>query len=116
MNNPFKPYLHKISNYQILISIPLKFVKDIKKGKFWYCKRCHKQVSSKNEEHCDKSIIHELEILNIEKLGLHEINEGESRAIFNFENRTQMINFIEMHYGNIQCNEPLSVISIKSNP
>lgn len=117
MNNPFKPYLHKITIYALNICIPAKFVKEIKNHqKFWYCKRCHNQVNSRNTEHCNDSLMRELEIFSIEKLGLHEINEMESRAISDFQNRMQLINFIEMHYGNIQCNEPLSVISIKSNP
>ena len=114
MSNPLKPYLGGITD-KIQICIPAKFVNDIKNGKFWYCKRCYEQVSSRNENHCNDRL-NELEIFEIEKLSLHEISEREASKIFNFNNRKQLINFIEMYYGDIKCNEPLSIISIKRNP
>lgn len=115
MNNPFKPYIHKIFG-KTRIYIPTKFVSDIKRQqKFWYCKRCYKQVSSKNTEHCNDSLMRELEIFDIEKIGLHEINEGEARWLA-FQNRREMINFIEVSYGWVMCNEQFSLILIKHNP
>lgn len=116
MDNPFKPYLKLGSYCKTQILVPARVVNDIKKQqKFWYCKKCDKPVIGRNTEHCNTSLMCELEIFGIEKLGLHEISEGEVRKMSEFSNRMQLINFIEMNYGWIKCNEQLLLILIKQN-
>src|SRR3990167_10999988 len=116
----FKPYLdemhkHKYNPINFRLCIPKKLCDSIKKGDTVYiCPKCALPMESYEEYHCIKGSSNiKINIVNIENWFLTEINNKEANRIHftdRFGDRRQLINFLEFHYGNVQCNEPLLII------
>ena len=117
-NQLFKPYIREINNKRFRIDkfwlcIPKKLCDSIKEGTTIYlCPRCAKSIPTKDTEHCTKASNVVINITKIENWFLTEINNKEASKI-NFQDRTHLINFLEMNYGYVQCNELLLLIEAK---
>ena len=117
-NRLFEPYLKEINNARfradnIWFCIPKKLGDSIKEGTTMYiCPKCAESMQIKNLEHCTKSSNVTINITRIENWFLTEINNKETNKI-NFRDRQHLINFLEINYGNIQCNESLLLIGAK---
>ena len=109
-----KPYRSEINyHHPTTICIPQKIANSIKRGTIWCCRSCGELVADRFAEHCQKAGTESFEVLNIEKLGLHEISNREASKIFNFRDRISLIDFLDMKYGRVSSSEPLLLIELR---